>query len=450
MYASTATMMVAIPASDALDGYNANLLAQNLSTTYQALIASEPVLQPVALAADPPMTVANLRENLTVAASTGTLLDITVTDGDPARAAALVNGVVDSFEEFVGRLSAGDAAEIVGHPLSISPGTVATDPFAPNLPAYVALGLIGGLVLASASIFLIESLDSRVRSTSDFQSLVGAPLLASLPSLGRRRQGKAVRFLDDTRAVRASESIRVLRNAVVSVGRVPGSLLVVASPNKDDGKTLVAVNLAEAAARSGKRVLLVDANLRNPELHKIFHLDNVHGLGALIASPELASNTAAIQVAPNLSVMPSGIVRAHPGDLFMSTAFGDLLSQLLTTSDMVIVDTPAVSEANDAVAIATHTGNVVLVCRIGKDRLPRIQDVCRRFGETGAPTLGVVTNGGGRMVPRLHPPRSWARRRYGSPWQVPSYASTLADQRSPSRPSNDVAHDAKTHRRSRS
>jgi len=403
MYASSTTLLVSIPPSSELDGYNANLLAQDLSVTYQTLVGTDPVLQPVAAEANPPMTAEELRANTTVAASSGALFTVTVVDPDPGRAATLVNAVTAQFITFVGTLArpADGEGEQPGTVTTVVAGAVPEAPYAPRLPAYLALGVIAGIIVVNAGIMLYERLDTRVRSTSDVARIAGSTPLANIPSLGKQLAGPGSIFLDNPEAAQAGEAIRTLRTAVLATHAEPGSVLVVSSPNRKDGKTIVAANLATSLANAGKLVVLIDGNLRDPQLHHIFEINNVHGLGSLLSVPDLSWRTSAIRVSPNLAVIPAGPVREHPADLLVKPAFAGLLADVSATADVVIVDTPSMDIANDAVAVAMHAKSVVLLCRWGGIRNGALTTASDSFLEMGADLLGVVINGGSSGRGRL-------------------------------------------------
>lgn len=413
MYASSATLLVSIPQSSSLDGYNANLLAQDLAVTYQTLVRTDPVLQPVAAAANPPLTTNELRANTAVGGSSGALFSVTVVDADPARAAALTRAITDQFISFVSTLygSADGESGDHGSVTTVVAGAIPESPYAPRLPAYLALGIIAGLVLVNVGLMLFERLDTRIRAVKD---LAGSSPLAWIPSAGKHHDGPEALILDDPRAVATGEGIRALRTAVMAAHATPGSILAIASPGRGEGKTFVAANLATAIANAGKLVVLVDANLREPRLHDIFQLDNVHGLGTLLAVPGLSWKTSAIRVAPNLAVIPAGPVRDHPADLLAKPALAALLEEVAAAADIVIIDTPAMAVANDAVEVAMPAHAVLLVGRVGATRRETLESTAGTFLEMGVDVLGLTVNDGSsrrrfRRWPRLSGWRFWRR-----------------------------------------
>ena len=394
MYASSATLLVAISPSAGMDGYTGNLLAQELSLTYQTLAGSDPVLETVAARANPPLTVEELRDKTTVAASSGALFTVTVVDPDPDRAAELVNAVSRRISGFVGELSAtGEgAARGPGTVTTVVAGSVAAAPYAPRLPAYLALGIIAGIVIVNLGILLYERLDTRVRSNPDVARIAGAPPIARIPALRGALFGPGSIFVDQPQAVGAGEAIRTLRTAVLATHPEPGSVVVVASPNRHDGKTMVAANLATALANAGKLVVLIDGNLHDPQLHQIYQISNRHGLGGLLTVPESSWKSCAIRISSNLAVLPAGPAREHPADLLVSSALGVLLADIATTADVVIVDSPSLDVAHDALALAMHASSVVLLCQAGGTRAGALTSTADAFLAMGADLLGVVVN----------------------------------------------------------
>lgn len=421
MYASTATLLVSIPSSVTLDDYNANLLAEDLTTTYQTLVTTDPVLQAVAKSVSPAITVDELRDRTTVSSSTGALFEITVVDADPARAADLVNSMTDELTEFVGGLSKSETVDYPGTITTVVRGAEPADPYAPRLPAYLVLGVIAGMLISSVVVMLFERLDTKVRANTDLAALTGLLRLADIPSLKRPATGVETVFLDDPNTHLASESIRTVRNAIVANDHASRKSLIVSSVNRGDGKTFVAANLAEAIARAGKLVLLIDANLRHPRLHTIYDLQNDDGLGNLLAAPELDWQSAAVRISPNLAVLPAGTTSEQPSDVLLSTEFDQLIERMLTLADIVIIDTPSIVAGSDAIAAATHGSDVLMVCRTANTRIPDLRLSRVAFEDAGASVLGVVVNRGRWNRPDLRVPRLrfWRRASSKSPLNPP-------------------------------
>ncbi len=401
MYASTTTMLVTVSPSGSLDDYTANLLAQELTETYQTLVGTDPVLSAAGASVTPPVSVDHLRGSTSVAASSGALFMITVVDSDPVRAAALVNALSVELTEFVDSLSDSAGGEEGTTLTTVVQGTVPENPYAPRLPAYLAFGIIAGFALAAVAIALHERLNTRVRSADDVVALAGLDSLARIPVIRKHLAGADSILLDDPDAQEAAESLRVMRTAVLAaVNQDDRHVLVVSSPGTGDGKSLIAVNLAETLSRAGKLVLLIDANFRAPRLHEVYDLDNTRGLGALLPDGPQAWKTVAVRVATNLAVIPAGQTRCQSSDLLMSADFGALIDDVLALADVVIVDTPALDVASDAIAAATHAGKVLLVCRTGSTRAPDLARARELFEAAGASVIGVVVNGGAGSGPR--------------------------------------------------
>ncbi len=170
----------------------------------------------------------------------------------------------------------------------------------------------------------------------------------------------------------------------------------VTSPNEGDGSTTLAANLAVSMAQSGRRILLVDGNLRRPRLHELFQLPAEPGWTSVLAGTAFAA--AAIQATPvaGLSVLPAGPGTSCPADLLTTPAFPKLLAGLGEQFDYVIVDAPALLTRTEAGAIAACVDGVLLNVRVGKNSRPTVRRAAAVLHDLGTRGLGVVVSGVGR------------------------------------------------------
>jgi capsular exopolysaccharide synthesis family protein len=172
-------------------------------------------------------------------------------------------------------------------------------------------------------------------------------------------------------------------------------IIQVTSPAKGDGKSTLSANLSVAIARSGKQVLLVDADMRRPTQHKIFAKSRDAGLSTVVrGEAELAD---AIQQTPvaNLSLMTSGPRSDNPSELLTSPQFAELLEVLRDRYDFVIIDTPPLGSVSDPSAVAPRADGVLLTIRIRKNARTSAAQACGKLRELGAKVIGVVVNGVG-------------------------------------------------------
>ena len=176
--------------------------------------------------------------------------------------------------------------------------------------------------------------------------------------------------------------------------------IAVTSPAPRDGKTFFSANLAVTFAQLGGRTLVLDCDLRGPNLHEVFAVDNSYGLSGLLSrrkstSPNQSGGGGAIKVVPgvpNLYILPVGIQPPNPLELLEGPAFGALLMELVNKFDHVIVDTPAASYGSDAVVLGARCGLALVVARKNVSRVSQLQDLTTMLTNANATIAGVVMN----------------------------------------------------------
>ncbi len=229
---------------------------------------------------------------------------------------------------------------------------------------------------------------ARSKSKSQVEFLEPVEVIPTAPMLG----GQSI-FSDlDYPFVEAFRSLYTNIH-LLSAGRTLRSLLV-ASASAGDGKSTVALHLAATAAAVGQRVLLVDADLRCPQLHAKLGIPNLRGLGDAI-STDLSLNDAIVR-APNqdnLFVLTAGQIPADPIKLLSSKKMQYLMEQFQAFFDLVIYDTPPLAGLADAHLIAAHTDATIMVVQIGKTDRSQVRKVLEELKISGASVLGIVANG---------------------------------------------------------
>ncbi len=291
--------------------------------------------------------------------------------------------------EHVGyRASEMDAAEI--DPNSAVPDTKKT----------LLSALVVGLVLGLFAALVREWVSPSLGSVSRIADTIGVPVLGTLP----RVQGKTGRdiatlthTMSDSPAAEAFRSIRT--SMLFGSGRC--NTITVTSPAPKDGKTTLATNLAISLAQSGKRVVLVDANFRDPSLHNVFDMDNAIGFTGVMSGDDLESSLRRTPI-EHLDLMTAGPRVAEISEQLNSDAFTDLLRDLNLRYDHVIFDTSSVSGSNDARVIAAGCDQTILVVR--GERSNRFVATAARDAllSVGALLMGIVVNDSQSM--QTYPP----------------------------------------------
>ncbi|MGB3640940.1 MAG: polysaccharide biosynthesis tyrosine autokinase [Rivularia sp. (in: cyanobacteria)] len=262
----------------------------------------------------------------------------------------------------------------------------------------LALGGALGLLLGVGAALVVDKLSNVFYTSKDLKETTRLPLLGVVPfskelAIISKQDGQASGVHQTARAS-FFEVFRSLYTNILLLGSdTPIRSLVVSSATPEDGKTTVAIQLALAAAAMGQRVLLVDANLRCPTIHKRVGLMNIQGLTDIISSELEWSNV--IERSPledNLYVMAAGPVPPDSTRLLASVKMQDLMNELHSSFDLVIYDTTAIVGFADANLLAANTNGVMLVAGLGKLKRTAFAQALEEIQVSGTPILGLVAN----------------------------------------------------------
>jgi polysaccharide biosynthesis transport protein len=262
----------------------------------------------------------------------------------------------------------------------------------------LALGGLLGLLIGTGAALVVDKLSNVFYTSKDLKEATGLPLLGVVPL--RKELGTVVKQ-DNlvpglTQAPRASffEVFRSLYTNILLLGSdSPIRSLVISSADQGEGKSTVAIQLAQAAAAMGQRVLLVDADLRFPTLHKLVGSMNIQGLTDII-SHDLDWHNAIekSQQEENLSILSAGQVPPDPIRLLASRKMQDLMTELQVHFDLVIYDTPNLLSVADANLLASYANGMILVSELGKLKRTVFQQALEELQIAGTPMLGMVAN----------------------------------------------------------
>ena len=286
-------------------------------------------------------------------------------------------------------------------------------PVAPNIPRYLEFALLIGLLGGTALVFGLEAIDTTVRTPEQAESVSGLPTLAVIPleqpsdypvtGISRTHllnkvpiKNRQIMPLVSHQKPRSeiAEAYRALRTSVLlSTASHPPRSILVTSPIPQDGKTTTSINLAIVLAQQGKRVLLIDADMRRPGIHVAFDLKDKLGLSNVLTGSSKISDVLHPTVQPNLFVIPAGPVPPQPSELLSSSAMQDLLLKWRDEFDHVIIDTPPVISVTDAVLLSTQMDTVLIVIRSGQTTTAHVRRACNLLQSVNARVLGSVVNG---------------------------------------------------------
>ena len=395
-YRTTSQLIMLGESGEGVNSYTAQLSSQNLIETYQSLIESDIILQQVVEDLQLPYDYVELDTKVSTSSVTDTLLlQVTAVDTDPELAASIANAVASEFQRYIDDNIASNQNVNLSSPVAINnEARVPAAPFEPQPLTAAMLGAFVGLLLAVALIAILEFLDNTVKPQQNFQEITGSPLLASVPQAPNVKSGSHQVYTVAQPRSSASEAIRLLRtNLEFASASADIQRFVISSPNPGEGKSTTVANLGVALAQSGARTVIIDADLRRPTQHQIFGVPGDDGLTTLLTHPDRPWETVARRVAvANLMLIPSGPIPPNPSDLVSSQRFISLLDTIAKDVDLIILDSPPILAASDALAMAAHADGLIMVCFSNKTRLDQLSHASQAIKQGGIRLIGVVLN----------------------------------------------------------
>ena len=277
-------------------------------------------------------------------------------------------------------------------------------PARPRKKATLAAAGIVGLILGVGLCFFVDYLDTTIKTKEDVEEVLGLPAIGYVPPLavqnGAARAGAGAPSSDLVALKKprsaVAEAFRSIRTAL-AFSATNGALdrLLVTSCSPKEGKTLVAANIGLALAQAGKRVLLLDADMRRPRLNKVFRVPSRPGLSNLLAGEGAAGIDEVLQPVegvPNLSVLPCGPMPPNPADLLGSERMKELLDELAGRFDVVVIDTPPVLSVTDAAVLCQYGTGVVMVVRSFATQRKLARQAAELLMRSRGRILGAVIN----------------------------------------------------------
>ncbi|ADU37074.1 polysaccharide biosynthesis tyrosine autokinase [Variovorax paradoxus] len=291
----------------------------------------------------------------------------------------------------------------IGNVRVLDPALLPEKPVRPKAAIVMALALVAGLFLGAATAILRKTLKRTVASPEEIEAHTGLDVYSTIAlSLQQARLDRAIRQGKPGVKVLAAlhpedaalEGVRRLRTTLrFTMLGAPNNRILLTSATPGAGKTFVSANLAAMLAASGKRVLLIDADVRRGSLAAQFGLAHDKGLAELIAGSATLSQATHAQVLPHLDVITSGTLPQDPATALAGDAFTQLLATLSARYDIVLIDAPPILWATETVAMASAMGTLLLLARAGESQLGDLLESAKRLAHVGASFHGVVLNG---------------------------------------------------------
>ncbi|MCF6247618.1 MAG: polysaccharide biosynthesis tyrosine autokinase [Desulfobacula sp.] len=257
-----------------------------------------------------------------------------------------------------------------------------------NILLGIILGLFGGIGLA----FFFEYLDNTVKTPEDVEERFDIPVIAAIDLLQNKKQTIVENILSDTSSMIA-ESFKGLRTSIfLSSAEQPPKTLLVTSITPGEGKSSISACLAATIAQTGKKVLLLDADMRRPVQHKNFMVENTCGLSSFIAGVSSQEKSIDLDCMENLDILTAGPIPPNPSELLTSKKFEKILVNACSEYDMIIIDTPPLASVTDPLVLSKLVDGVIIVTWAGKTTYEMLGKGLKQLREIDAPLTGVVLN----------------------------------------------------------
>ncbi len=382
-----ATTLLVLTSSVSQSAYDNTTAVLEALPTYAQLINTPKILQPVA-SLHRGLTEKQLSGMVTVKPQSNTqIIELDVENNDPRLAAQLANEIGASFAQYSNTQLNGVMQ------VQILPAPQPVDPVRPKPSLDALIGALVGLGLALALIVVFEWMDDRMTKPEEVQELLAMDTLTVIPELSAKQRLKNAEEIPAL-----AEGCRILcANLNMAQAESPFKLVMVTSALAGEGKSTIAANLASFLAMTGKRVLLVDADLRHPVQDQHFQLDNHQGLSnaflEMWARIEVELEGQPTEI-PSLRVLTAGVLPSNPAELLQSQLAQQLLAHLKNSQqfDYVIFDTPPLLPIADAQILASNMQAAILVIDASKTSRKVLMRAKQVLTRTGVKVLGVALN----------------------------------------------------------
>jgi succinoglycan biosynthesis transport protein ExoP len=370
-----------------------NTFTQERVKSYAEIVSSPKVLDPVIAALHLPESDTDLAQHVSASAPLDTvLINVSVTDTNPALASRIANAVGTSFSSVVTLLeepASGGASPI--KVTTVKQATVPRVPVSPNKKLDIALGLLIGLAVGLGIAVLRDTLDTTVKTMSDLALVTKSAFLGGIvfdPEVPKR---PLITHADPQS--RRAESFRHLRTNLQFLDITNDSKsFVITSSVGGEGKSTTCANLAVALAATGSRVALVEGDLRRPKVADYLGLERAVGLTTVLIGQATVTDVMQSWGNGQLHVLPAGRVPPNPSELLGSQAMQSVIRQLEASYDYVLIDAPPLLPVTDATVLSRIAGGAIVVVGSGKIRREQLRRSLETLAAVDAPVHGVILN----------------------------------------------------------
>ncbi|MFS0868191.1 polysaccharide biosynthesis tyrosine autokinase [Microbacterium sp. 179-B 1A2 NHS] len=410
MYESSSTVFVSTQtAGTAAELQQGSTFTQARINTYVGVATTPIVLNPVIAELDLGVTATELARSITVVAPlSSTLIDLTVEHSDPVQAAAISNAIAASLATAVPQIEPESADGTSPVRLTrVKDAQPALAPASPNVPLNLALGVLVGLAIGIGIAVLRTVLDNRVRTPRDAEQITSAPSLGAIAYDAKAKERPLIVHADPLSP--RAESFRALRTNLQFLDMGGRASFVITSSIPSEGKSSTTINLAIALADAGKKVALIDCDLRKPKVAEYLGIEGGVGLTDVLIGRVRVGDVMLPWGGRSLFVLPAGKIPPNPSELLGSKQMKTLLEVLERDFDVVLCDAPPLLPVTDAAVLGRATSGAILIASAGKVTRHQLEGAVEALHTVGAKLAGFVMS----MVPTRGPDSYYNAYGYG-------------------------------------
>nr|WP_241730797.1 polysaccharide biosynthesis tyrosine autokinase [Dietzia cercidiphylli] len=379
----------------ALAAYQGSLGAQQRVQSYAALVKSTDITQDVVDSSGVDLTATHVSEAVTATADAKTvLLDVAVNDSDPQRAFKIAQGFGQVLPEAIEDLETPDGGGPALARLSVvNPPALPTAPVAPRTEQNIAIGVVLGVLAGVGIALLVNTLDRRVKSKEQLESIAGKPVVGSIPFRKNDDKQKGAEHIVPFRDGHspAAESFRRLRTNLqfLNVDRPP-RVFVLTSSVAAEGKSETTINLSLALAESGNRVLIIEADLRRPRVVSYMSMPDKVGLTNILSGRAEFADVVQETRHAGVDLLACGPLPPNPSELLASEMARRLIDDLRSKYDYVVIDSPPLLPVTDGALLAHISDGALLVVRSNRTTSDQVAQAVDNLEKADAALLGLV------------------------------------------------------------
>ena len=267
-------------------------------------------------------------------------------------------------------------------------------PISPNVPLNLGLGIVGGLGLGLAFAFFVAFIDDRVKSSFDIEQVVGLPLIGIIPQIKRMEPSEKAQIVINNSDRHVAEAFLTLHSSLrLKDESKNAKCILITSTISGEGKSFSTTNLALTFAAHGEKVVVVDCDLRKPNIHKLFKIENLKGVIDVCAGKATLESVTVRHIHPNLDVIAAGGRAKNPTQVLNSKAFELMVSDLRKSYDRIFFDTPPLAAVSDALIVLPLVDGSIYTIFFNKVRRKAAQFGAKRLLEANVPNFGAILNG---------------------------------------------------------